>query len=147
MRVYDKRQKPTSCLVRKYQEHDSLVVSVNAQRYGNKMIISGCNNGDLRFWDLSKSQSVSCLKAVPAMYICESHPHAPLLACCGLNSQSIKIYNVSNNASLNPIQYHTGFMGQKIDKTKCLAFHPNRLWLAVSSNDMLLSSYTWEKRK
>ena len=66
---------------------------------------------------------------------------------CGLNSQSIKIYNVSNNASLNPIQYHTGFMGQKIDKTKCLAFHPNRLWLAVSSNDMLLSSYTWEKRK
>ena len=41
VRVYDKRQKPTSCLVRKYQEHDSLVVSVNAQRYGNKMIISG----------------------------------------------------------------------------------------------------------
>ena len=52
---------------------------------------------------------------------------APALLSCATGNQSIKIYNVSTTQGLSPIQYHTGFMGQKIGQTKCLAFHPHRV--------------------
>jgi regulator-associated protein of mTOR len=147
VRVYDKRMAPQSCMVQSFKEHTGFVVSIHAQHYGKRLIMSSCNNGDVRLWDIRAAQMVSTLPTVPSLYICDAQPHAPLLACCASNTQSIKIYNVDTLQPAQSIQYHTGFIGQKIGLTKCLAFHPHHLWLAAGSNDALISVYTWEKKR
>ena len=38
------------------------------------------SNGDVRFWDLRKIQAASTFHTMNSLYLCESHPSAPLLA-------------------------------------------------------------------
>jgi len=101
----------------------------------------------VRIWDPRFTKSVRSFSVVPSsLNVCEIHPRAPLLGCAS-PQQAIRIYNIDTEEMLNNIRYHDGFMGQRIGPTRCLAFHPYKVWLAAGGTDGLIAIYSTERRK
>ena len=48
----------------------------------------------------------------------------PSFDCSGMADQMITVFNTSGDTTSN-IKYHEGFMGQRVAKVSCLAFHPH----------------------
>ena len=53
------------------------------------------SNGDIRSWDLRKTQAVSSFQTMNALYMCEAHPSAPLMAWYVLQQLSSNCVTVS----------------------------------------------------
>ena len=78
------------------------------------------------------------------IYICHM-PGSPMMAQTTLNSclsnfcfsgmadQMITVYNTSGDTT-SVIKYHEGFMGQRVAKVSCLAFHPHLVSKATTYN-------------
>ena len=72
-------------------------------------------------------------------------PGSPMMAQSTLNScllnfyfsgmadQMITVYNTSGDTT-SVIKYHEGFMGQRVAKVSCLAFHPHLVSKATTCN-------------
>lgn len=148
VRLYDRRMPPTSSLVQTLKEHKSWIINVYMQRYNaDRNIITCSAGGDVKIWDPRFTQPIKSISGLPSsVNVCEVHPQAPLLACAS-PQHAIRVYNLETEEMLNHIRYHDGFMGQKIGPTKCLAFHPHKVWLAAGGTDGLIAIYSTERRK
>ncbi|KAK2889081.1 hypothetical protein Q8A67_014456 [Cirrhinus molitorella] len=144
VRVYDRRMGPNECRVMTYREHGAWVVKAHLQKESEGHIISVSVNGDVRFFDPRKPESINILQTVKGLTALDIHPQANLFACGSMN-QFIAVYN-SNGDVISNIKYYDGFMGQRIGAISCLAFHPYWPHLAVGSNDYYMSIYSAEKR-
>ena len=51
----------------------------------------------------------------------------------GMADQMITVYNTSGDTT-SVIKYHEGFMGQRVAKVSCLAFHPHLVSKATTCN-------------
>ena len=84
--------------------------------------------GDVKIWDPRFTKPIKSISGLPSsVNVCEVHPRSPMLACAS-PQHAIRVYNLESEDMLNHIRYHDGFMGQKIGPTKCLAFHPYKVW-------------------
>lgn len=90
--------------------------------HDRKSVISASATGDIRLWDLSKSDSVKKFHMNHGLTAFDIHPLAGLYA--GGSAQQCISVMAPNGAMLNTIKYHEGFMGQRIGPISCLAFHP-----------------------
>eukprot|EP00002_Diphylleia_rotans_P019938 TRINITY_DN3858_c0_g2_i1.p1 TRINITY_DN3858_c0_g2~~TRINITY_DN3858_c0_g2_i1.p1 ORF type:complete len:1260 (+),score=219.57 TRINITY_DN3858_c0_g2_i1:53-3832(+) len=141
VKLYDIRAPNTSSLVQTFTEHKAWVVNTFIQKHGQQDIISGSVSGDIRFWDVRAGASVKSITAhSSSMVSFTAHDNVPLLAS-GSKNQHIKIFNTKAE-TLNILQYHNGFLGQRIGVVSSLAFHPHHLLLAAGSADSIISIYS-----
>ncbi|XP_037665950.1 regulatory-associated protein of mTOR [Choloepus didactylus] len=144
IRVYDRRMALSDCRVVTYREHTAWVVKAYLQKEPEGHVMSVSVNGDVRFFDPRRPESVNVLQIARGLTALDIHPRASLIACGSMN-QFTAIYS-SNGELINNIKYYDGFMGQRVGAISCLAFHPHWPHLAVGSNDYYISVYSVEKR-
>jgi regulator-associated protein of mTOR len=63
VRVYDQRQKPATAMVKVWKEHKQWVTNVHLQRGGQRELISGCRDGEVKLWDIRMDKSVRTIQA------------------------------------------------------------------------------------
>ncbi|KAG0172829.1 hypothetical protein DFQ29_008217 [Apophysomyces sp. BC1021] len=76
--VYDRRLRPTSALVQRWDEHKAWITGVHLQRDGNRELVSGSFGGDIKIWDIREPNSLRTI---------EAHTHANMTALA-LHDQS-----------------------------------------------------------
>jgi regulatory associated protein of mTOR len=104
-------------------------------------MLSGCAAGDVRFWDIRMSGSLSAMSVQRSpMTALAAHSRVPVLAS-GSHNQFIKALTLDGE-TLAVIRYHDGFLGQRIGPVSALAFHPHRLVLAAGATDSIVSVYS-----
>ncbi|KAG8184610.1 hypothetical protein JTE90_005221 [Oedothorax gibbosus] len=144
VRIYDRRAPSNECCLHVFQEHSGWVVNVTLNKLVSGQVISGSVAGDVRFWDLRKSDSVRCIPPAHGMTAMATHPALDLIAC-GTASQVISVFQ-QGGEEVGTIKYHDGFMGHRIGPISCLAFHPYKASLAAGSTDSLISVYSVNRR-
>jgi WD40 repeat protein len=109
--------------------------------YTGHEMLSGCAAGDVRFWDIRMSGSLSAMSVQRSpMTALAAHSRVPVLAS-GSHNQFIKALTLDGE-TLAVIRYHDGFLGQRIGPVSALAFHPHRLVLAAGATDSIVSVYS-----
>ncbi|KAI8985958.1 raptor N-terminal caspase like domain-containing protein [Pilobolus umbonatus] len=139
--VYDRRLSPDEARVRRWEEHKAWVTGVHLQREGNRELVSGGFEGDIKLWDIRLNQSIRTIEAHThnEMTALTVHDHSQVVASAG-DDQVIKIWNMEGNR-LSTIRPTSGFLGQKSTSTRSLAFHPNLMVMAASDNDGYITLY------
>jgi hypothetical protein len=121
------------------REHKRYVVQVAQARSGSVYsLVSGSVTADVRFWDLRRSTSVHNIQAHrgPMTALCV-HDYAPLIAT-GSRRQQVRIFTNTGDP-ITDMRYHDGFLGQRIGPVTTIAFHPNRLLMAMGALDSIVS--------
>eukprot|EP01138_Halocafeteria_seosinensis_P008891 gb/GECG01009087.1/.p1 GENE.gb/GECG01009087.1/~~gb/GECG01009087.1/.p1 ORF type:complete len:2296 (+),score=216.87 gb/GECG01009087.1/:1-6888(+) len=155
-------------LPRRLKEHKKWVVRVCQPRCGTgNALVSGSVSGEVKFWDLRKGATESCVNTLQAhnhpMTAMALHDYAPILAT-GSHSQNVKLWYTNPNGvpvdgasaarALSPdgnvgprvdpqlkhiIRFHDGFLGQRIGPVSCLEFHPYEMLLGIGTVDNIVS--------
>ncbi|XP_076312288.1 regulatory associated protein of MTOR complex 1 isoform X2 [Tachypleus tridentatus] len=146
IRLYDQRLSPSDCRVMTLREHSAWIVKAKflQNSEGNGQVISGSVAGDVRFWDLRRTNSLQKVPSSQGMTAMAVHQSLNILACGSVN-QIINVYNTLGE-TVSVIKYHDGFMGQRIGPISCLAFHPYKANLAAGSTDSYISIYTVDRK-
>ncbi|KAL0143777.1 WD repeat-containing protein mip1 [Mucor lusitanicus] len=139
--VYDRRLSPEEARVKKWEEHKAWVTGIHLQREGNRELVSGGFEGDIKIWDIRESQSLRTIEAHThnEMTALAVHDHSSVIASAG-DDQVIKVWNM-DGARLSTIRPTSGFLGQKTSSTRTLGFHPNLMVMAASGNDGYITLY------
>ncbi|CAM0135452.1 unnamed protein product [Umbelopsis sp. WA50703] len=134
IRIFDRRLPPQQAVVQEWSEHNAWVTNVQLQRNGNRELVSGSYNGDIKIWDIRLANSIRTILSHKNtdMTALALHDHAPVVAT-GSDDHSLKVWNV-NGTNLSTIR-PTGWMNQRFRPIHALAFHPNMMMLASSSFD------------
>ena len=81
VRVFDQRLKPALAQVRVWREHKQWITNVHMQRGGQRELVSGSRNGEVRLWDIRMNGSIGFVKAPgETMRTLGVHEHAPVFA-------------------------------------------------------------------
>lgn len=80
VRVFDQRLKPAQSQVRVWREHKQWITNVHMQRGGQRELVSGSRNGEVRMWDIRMEASVGEVRAPGVMRTLGVHEHAPVFA-------------------------------------------------------------------
>ena len=81
VRVFDRRVKPAMAMVRLWKEHRQWITRVHMQRGGQRELISGSRNGEVRLWDLRMQGSVGEVRVGGGtLRTLGVHEHAPVFA-------------------------------------------------------------------
>lgn len=68
-------------MVKRWKEDHQWITNVHLQRGGQRELVSGCRNGDVRLWDIRMDKSVSLITATSNVLRSLSvHEHAPVFA-------------------------------------------------------------------
>ncbi|CAO3591263.1 unnamed protein product [Absidia cylindrospora] len=139
--VYDRRLRSASAMVQRWDEHKAWITGIHLQRDGNRELISGGFAGDIKIWDIRESQSIRTIEAHTHtdMTSLAVHDHSQVIVSAG-DDQVIKFWNV-DGTRLSTIRPSSGFLGQKSSFTRALAFHPNLMAAAASSDDGYITIY------
>lgn len=144
VRVYDQRERPQTAMVRVFKEHRKWVTNVHLQRGGQRELVSGCTNGEIKLWDIRMDKSVKTIRATKdIMRTLSVHEHAPVFAT-GTDRRHIKVFNLNSGMMLNSFEPNSGFMQQhRAAAIAGTAFHPHRMLLAAASmNDNHVNIYS-----
>ncbi|RCI02264.1 hypothetical protein CU098_008578 [Rhizopus stolonifer] len=108
---------------------------------GNRELVSGGFEGDIKIWDIRETQSLRTIEAHKhnEMTALTVHDHSSAIASAG-DDQVIKVWNMEGNR-LSTIRPTSGFLGQKTSSTRALVFHPNLMVMAASGNDGYITLY------
>ena len=81
VRIFDQRLKPALAQVKVWREHKQWITNVHMQRGGQRELVSGSRNGEVRLWDIRMNNSVGFVR-VPGetMRTLGVHEHAPVFA-------------------------------------------------------------------
>eukprot|EP00762_Andalucia_godoyi_P006330 ANDGO_05832.mRNA.1 Regulatory-associated protein of TOR 2 len=140
VRVFDTRLPSDRSNVAIWKEHAGSVVNVHRQMTTPSTVISASIAGDIKFWDLRRSEAVRTVEAHrTGMTSFAVHNYAPVMAS-GSNNSFIKVYDIYGGV-LNMIYYHDGFLDQWMGPLSCLMFHPTELFLAAAAVDSSVSIY------
>ena len=80
VRVFDRRVKPALAQVRVWREQKQWITNVHMQRGGQRELISGSRNGEVKLWDIRMEMSVGEVQAGGVMRTLSVHEHAPVFA-------------------------------------------------------------------
>ena len=155
-------------LPKRLKEHKRWIVRVCQPRCGTGYaIVSGAVSGEVKFWDLRKGPTQSCVRTLQAhnhpMTAMALHDYAPILAT-GSHSQNVKLWYTNPNGvpadgssaervispegnigdNVQPslrhiIRFHDGFLGQRIGPVSHLEFHPYEMLLGIGTVDNIVS--------
>jgi WD40 repeat protein len=125
-----------SAVVLSLREHRSYVVAVSHARAQSAFsMVSGSVAADVRAWDLRVPRCVTALAAHSRGFMTAfaQHDYAPLWAT-GSSGQQARVFTNAGEP-LADVRFHEGFAGQRIGQVSALAWHPNKLMLAVGAAD------------
>ena len=81
VRVFDQRLKPGLAQVKVWREHKQWITNVHMQRGGQRELVSGSRNGEVRLWDIRMNGNVGFVRAPgETMRTLSVHEHAPVFA-------------------------------------------------------------------
>ncbi|PVI06467.1 hypothetical protein DM02DRAFT_582168 [Periconia macrospinosa] len=133
VRVYDQRQKPATAMVKVWKEHRQWITNVHLQRGGQRELVSGCRDGEVKLWDIRMDKSVKTIKATSDnLRTLSVHEHAPVLAV-GTQRHQVKLFNINTGKLVSQWEPYSGFLRDRSQPVTAMAFHPHRLLLAASA--------------
>ncbi|MBE7211799.1 MAG: hypothetical protein INR65_12335, partial [Gluconacetobacter diazotrophicus] len=95
--MYDQRRPAQDSMVMRWKEHKQWIVNVHLQRGGQRELISGCRNGEVKLWDIRMGASLKTINATKdTLRSLSVHEHAPVFAT-GSERHNIKVYNVNGS--------------------------------------------------
>ncbi|TIC71829.1 hypothetical protein E3Q00_04400 [Wallemia mellicola] len=145
VRVYDRREDSRNSCVAHYREHLSWVQNIHLQRGGNRELVSGSIDGDIRLWDIRAQGSISQVDAHREGMSCiDMHEHASVLATSsmpefnssGIRTQTVKLWKVDSEGILP--RGRTISSRPLAPPAKALPFNPSVSSLAFHPNEMLV---------
>ncbi|OAG06716.1 WD repeat-containing protein-like protein mip1 [Paraphaeosphaeria sporulosa] len=133
VRVYDQRQKPATAMVKVWKEHKQWVTNVHLQRGGQRELISGCRDGEVKLWDIRMDKSVKTIQATSDhLKTLSVHEHAPVFAV-GTQRHQVKIFNINTGRTVSTWEPYSGFLRDRSQPVTATAFHPHKLMIAASA--------------
>lgn len=142
VRLFDRRLPTSECRIMTLRDLQCDVVQVYLQpKIVGSHVVAGSVDGNVCVWDPRMFRDpVSYFKTGEStVTTMDVHPSLELIASATANH---KVYVSNfNGHQLGMIQYHDGFMGQRLVDINCLKFHPYRINLAVGSIDCILAMY------
>jgi regulator-associated protein of mTOR len=133
VRVYDQREKPATAMVKVWKEHKQWVTNVHLQRGGQRELVSGCRDGEVKLWDIRMDKSVKTIKATTDnLKTLSVHEHAPVFAV-GTQRHQVKLFNINDGSPVSTWEPYSGFLRDRSQPVAATAFHPHRLLLAASA--------------
>ncbi|KAI9313911.1 raptor N-terminal caspase like domain-containing protein [Dichotomocladium elegans] len=140
--VYDRRCRPSSAMVQRWEEHREWITGVHMQRDGYRELVSGGFDGSIKIWDIRESASLRTIEAhtQAGMAALAVHDHSPVAASAG-DDHVLKIWNIDNGSLLSTIRPSAGFLGQRNALTRALTFHPHLMVMAASGDDGSITLY------
>lgn len=152
VRVYDQREKNQTSLVQQWKEHTQWVTNVQMQRGGQRELVSGSRNGEVKLWDIRMGRSIRTVRASrDSLRSLAVHEHAPVFVTLvpspadiarrhayqksgsGTDKHFIKFFNMSG-APLSAFQPSTSFMGgTRSAPISATTFHPHRMMVAAGA--------------
>lgn len=153
VRVYDQRERSNQSMQHQWKEHTSWITNVHMQRGGQRELVTGCRNGEVKLWDLRMDKSLRTIRVTKdTLRSLTVHEHAPVFAAYVLPSQvfplcdqavnthrsgserhSVKIYNM-DGAFLSSLEPYGNYLHQgRNAPISATAFHPHRMVLACGA--------------
>lgn len=81
IRIFDQREKPMRARTNQWKEHSSWIANIHMQRGGQRELVSGSRNGEVKLWDLRMNKSLKTIKATrDTLRSLSVHEHAPVFA-------------------------------------------------------------------
>lgn len=121
-------------MVKVWKEHKQWITGVHLQRGGQRELVSGCRDGEVKLWDIRMDKSVKTIQATQDhLKTLSVHEHAPVLAV-GTQRHQVKILNLNTGRSVSQWEPYSGFLGNRSQPVAATAFHPHRLMLAASAS-------------
>ncbi|KAL9611682.1 MAG: hypothetical protein Q9167_003677 [Letrouitia subvulpina] len=137
VRAYDMRCSDRSAMFRSWHQCKQWITDVHLQRGGNRELICGSRNGEVRLWDLRMPKSfrlINTLQESPpnsTLRALSLHEHAPVFAT-GTSAHEISIYNLAGG-KINTLEpYNIWYMPNK-SPISATAFHPHQMLLAAGA--------------
>ncbi|KAI9205108.1 raptor N-terminal caspase like domain-containing protein [Polychytrium aggregatum] len=133
IRLYDRRQSGTDCLVHTISDHRQRILST-IFHHPSEQLISASASGEVRLWDLRSTGATAVLEGAGAsdMSAFAVHEQAPLIVR-GSASHTMCVQNIEGQI-LSQIRYHEGYiLGQKPGAINHIDFHPHSLVFAASA--------------
>ncbi|TCD64747.1 hypothetical protein EIP91_003669 [Steccherinum ochraceum] len=146
--VFDRRLEEEDAVVRRYTQHSSWVQSVKKHPLDMNKFLSASLEGEVRVWDLRKSESVKKWEIHQGLSVFDIHEQTGIFAVSSAISptnyrtQRTMLYPLSNYTStvsslstslVNPPPRE--FPSTFIPRYNSLAFHPREMIYAVGSLD------------
>ncbi|KAI4162767.1 MAG: hypothetical protein LQ342_003654 [Letrouitia transgressa] len=128
VRAYDMRCSDRSAMFKSWHQCKQWITDVHLQRGGNRELICGSRNGEVRFWDLRMPQSlrlINTLQESPlnsTLRTLSLHEHAPVFAT-GTSAHEISIYSLGGR-KINTLEpYNTLGTSNPDSAARAAAFH------------------------
>ncbi|KAB8356410.1 hypothetical protein FH972_023993 [Carpinus fangiana] len=133
VRVYDQREKPMKARIQQWKEHTSWITDVHMQRGGQRELLSGSTNGEVKLWDIRMGKSLKTIRATrDSLRSLSVHEHAPVFAT-GSERHNVKVHNMHGDF-LSSFEPYASFLQQnRSSPIATTAFHPHRLMLACAA--------------
>lgn len=142
VRLFDRRLPTNECNFMTLRDLHSNVLKVFLQPKSiGSHVVAGNVDGNVCIWDPRMFRDPISLFKVCETNVTTMDVHSSLeLISCATTNHKVFTTNFCGQ-SMGVIQYHDGFMGQRLVEINCLKFHPYRINLAVGSIDCILSMY------
>ncbi|KAF2805386.1 WD repeat-containing protein-like protein mip1 [Mytilinidion resinicola] len=149
VRVFDQREKTTTAMVKVWKEHKNWITNVQVQRGGQRELVSGCRNGEVKLWDIRMDQSIKTIEATKdTLRTLSVHEHAPVFAT-GTGRHRVKIFNINTALKLSSFEPYSSFLHQNRSAAiSTTAFHPHRMMIAGAAlHDTHINIFACQEEK
>lgn len=137
VRIFDRRLKGQNSVVITYREHTDSIMTA-CLRNDCESLVSGCEKGVIRLYDIRKSMSLQTWNAGSEVTTMAVHSAADIIVCSFSGVPGFTVFGLDGH-NLNQVKYHEGFMASKIGIPTCISFHPYKVQLAAGFVDNTVS--------
>eukprot|EP00123_Amoebidium_parasiticum_P013960 comp22248_c1_seq1/m.32844 comp22248_c1_seq1/g.32844 ORF comp22248_c1_seq1/g.32844 comp22248_c1_seq1/m.32844 type:complete len:1305 (-) comp22248_c1_seq1:384-4298(-) len=151
VRIYDTRANGKVMMT--LSEHRTRIQGGSMQASSRNLLVTGSADSEVRVWDLRSDRSLASVEAHPMAKQCSSiavHPYAPVFASgtwthqASIKHHAIRLFHTTDLQPIATVQYHDGFLGQRIASVTSLAFHPFKTVFAAGGADGIVSIYDFQ---
>ncbi|KAG8534354.1 uncharacterized protein KY384_001198 [Bacidia gigantensis] len=130
VRVFDQRLKPALAQVKVWREQKQWITNVHMQRGGQRELVSGSRNGEVKLWDVRMEKSIQTVRAPGVLRTLSVHEHAPVFAT-GSDHHALTLFNM-NGGLLNTLHPYSPFLSAaRSSPITTTAFHPHQMLLSA----------------
>lgn len=162
IRLFDRRMPQSHCHVMTMREREfnaagdrNWIVGVHLEQgmrpicggSAPSKLIAASKDGQIRIWEPRMfNEPVKKLRIDQGnLIVMDAHPNCNLLAL-GSTAHTVQLMDYEGHKR-GLIQYHEGFLGQKLGDVRALKFHPYRINLSLGTADSVISVYGLDRSK
>ncbi|CAK8671187.1 unnamed protein product [Clavelina lepadiformis] len=143
VRMFDTRDRPRH---KAHPAHNQWIV--NTTFLEKELLLTASELGDVKMWDIRKMsgdpyRTIKVVRTGGIRHV-GVHPNLHIIAC-GSADHSVSFLGLDGE-DLGTVKYYEGFLGQRLGRITCMAFHPLLANLAVGTADCFLTVYSGESK-